>query len=90
MDTIPEALVDGFLDLYVDEGWSGTGDWAKFRLVPADSTLPTTRAAREAARRLGITVHVDVVPETYNAPVKPRRDQAVIRVSDTPAPWAVR
>lgn len=86
--SIVESLVDHFLDLYVDEVWAGRADWATYRRVGARVALMTLRSAREAARRMGITIHADIVPEDYRgAPIKPLEGQVVVRIGDGPPPW---
>jgi hypothetical protein len=86
--SVAEPLVEHFLDLYVEEVWAGQPDWSNYRRVKTEVVTVTLRSAREAARRMGITIHADVVPEDYAAaPLKPSRGQVVIRLGDGPAPW---
>jgi hypothetical protein len=86
--SIAEPLVDHYLDLYVEEVWAGNADWVQYRRVATEVALMSVRAAREAARRMGITIHADIVPEDYTgAPVKAQRGQVVLRVGEGPAPW---
>lgn len=85
---IAESLVEHFLDLYVEEVWAGSAEWASYRRVASEVASVTLRSAREAARRMGISVHVDIVPDDYDgASVKPIQGHVVIRVGDAPAPW---
>lgn len=86
--SIAEPLVDHFLDLYVEEVWTKSADWTNYQRVRGEVALVTVRSAREAARRMGISVHADIVPEDYaGAPVKPRPGWVVVRVGDGPPPW---
>lgn len=86
--SIAEPLVDHFLDLYVAEVWAATAEWGQYRLVAAEVALVTVRSAREAARRMGIAIHADIVPDDYDgAPLKPSRGQVVVRIGDGPPPW---
>lgn len=84
---MPDSLVDQFLDTYVDR--TGSGEWVNYQHVPADDAEATLRAAREAARRMGIAIFADAVPSTdTSAPVRATRGQIVIRIADFPPPWA--
>jgi hypothetical protein len=86
--SVAEPLVEHFLDLYVEEVWAGKADWVHYQRVKAEVVLVALRSAREAARRMGIGIHADAVPEDYaGAPVKPLQGQVVIRVGEGPAPW---
>lgn len=86
--SIAEPLVDHFLDLYVERVWAGNADWVTYQRVAADVALMTVRSAREAARRMGIVIHADVVPEDYaKAPVKSLAGRVVVRIGESPPPW---
>jgi hypothetical protein len=86
--SVAEPLVEHFLDLYVEKVWAGNADWVQYRKVETEAVTMTLRAAREAARRMGIAIHADAVPVDYaEAPVKPSPGQVVVRIGEGPAPW---
>jgi hypothetical protein len=86
--SIAEPLVEHFLDLYVEKVWAGNADWMQYRRVRAYLADVTVRSAREAARRMGIAIHADVVPEGYNdVPMKPLPGQVLVRIGEAPPPW---
>lgn len=85
---VAESLIQHFLDLYVEEVWAGNAEWVSYQRTAEEVASVTVRSAQEAARRMGIAVHAEIVPESYTgAPVKALSGQVVVRVADSPAPW---